>query len=345
MSIINQMLRDLDARGAASTDLPAAKSHAPDKKRHSSVTMALLLLLLLLTGGVAGYFGLPGATDEIKQPASAVIAQREPVSMAVEVAPPIDDDPQPVPEPPAAKHAPARAPAVPKSPGVLTGQMERPPVVTKSVIQETTAIPASPKAEPAVVKKMSELTPEAEAQQYFDEAQALRRAGRSDSAIGKFRLALERNRGMRDARLQLARLLQESGQPDAAFSLLKAGFDEQPDGGLAIATGRLLADQGRRDEALVWLERGRESLRPPDHALMGALLSQSQRYEDAVKAYQRALAVEPDQGGWLLGLGLALESSGRIDEAKMAYRNALQQGAFKPEVVKFLRQKIGVTGS
>ncbi|MDP1864534.1 MAG: tetratricopeptide repeat protein [Thiobacillus sp.] len=213
-----------------------------------------------------------------------------------------------------------------------------------TVVQIASNVSAPPLKEPAVVKKMAELSPEMEAQLLHDEALVLRRLGKIDAAMGKYRLALERQPGMRIARLQLARLLQESGQADAALSLLKAGYEHQSDGGLAIAAGRLLGDLGRRDEALIWLERGRDSLRPADHALMGALLSQTLRYEESVKAYQRALAAEPNQGGWLLGLGLALESLGRGNEAQVAYRNALERGDFNPDVVKFLRQKTGSIG-
>ncbi len=74
---------------------------------------------------------------------------------------------------------------------------------------------------------------------------------------------------------------------------------------------------------------------------MGALLSQENRHEEASLAYQRALAAEPDQGGWLLGLGLALEAQGRVEEARMTYRNALERGQFKPEVMRFLRERSG----
>jgi MSHA biogenesis protein MshN len=189
---------------------------------------------------------------------------------------------------------------------------------------------------------MTELSPEAEAQQLYDEAQMLRRSGRSEAAIGKYRQALERKPGMVGAHIQLAKLLQEGGQADAALSLLKAGYEQRAEDGLAVAAGRLLADLGQRDEALDWLTRGQAGLRPADHALMGALLSQAQRHEEASRAYQRALAADPGQGGWLLGLGLALEAQGRIEEARVAYRNALERGQFKPEVIRFLRERSGV---
>ena len=245
---------------------------------------------------------------------------------------------------------PAPAPAELKPLVAPAVQVARPPpVVPKQpaiqAIRSTPVpvpAPASVTAEPSVVKKMAELTPEMEARQLHDDAQALRRAGKIEAAMSNYRLALERQPGMRSARIQLARLMQDSGQPDAAFSLLKAGYDQKPDDGLAIAAGRLLADQGRREEALNWLERGRDGLRPADHALMGALQSQTLRYEAAVKSYQRALAADPNQGGWLLGLGLAQEAMGRIEDAHVTYRNALDRGEFKPDVVNFLRQKLGM---
>jgi MSHA biogenesis protein MshN len=199
--------------------------------------------------------------------------------------------------------------------------------------------------EPAVVKKMTELSAEAEAQQHYDDAQVLRRAGKSDAAIDKYRQALERNPGMTSARVQLAGLLREKGRADAALSLLQAGYELRADDALAIAAGRLLADLGQREAALDWLQRGQAGLRPADHALAGALLSQAHRPEEASRAYQRALAADPGQGGWLLGLGLALEAQGRHEEARTAYRNALDRGQFKPEVMQFLRERTGLSRS
>ena len=364
MSIINQMLRDLDARGGASNEQPATTNNVLAQRRGPSIRMVAALLVVALAGGMAGYVLLSGTPDKELLPSVVAVAQSKVVSpepveapkpVPALLAPPVPVDGRDIPSQPLAEPVAISPPAAAelKPQGEQAVQVVRPPVVPKQPpVQAIRSAPVSPPvtvvtpapviAEPSVIKKLAELTPEMEAQQLYDEAQALRRAGKLEAAMSKYRLALEHQPGMRSARTQLVRLMQDSGQPDAALSLLKAGYDQKPDDGLAIAAGRLLADQGRREDALNWLERGRDGLRPADHALMGALQSQTLRYEAAVKSYQRALASDPNQGGWLLGLGLAQEAMGRIEDAHVTYRNALDRGEFKPDVVKFLRQKLGM---
>ncbi len=364
MSVINQMLRELDARGGGATDVLSAASRSAFSKPHANGRTVVLLLLLASAGGVAGYLALAGTPSENSQSVGVAPVPRAPaatpITVPIAAAPPAHDELPTVSEqapatrtaiPPAAPEPTPVLGAAPKPVSIETIQMARslsrarPAVATAAPPPRVASSDPLPlQAVPGVVKKIAESSPEAEAQQHFDDAQALRRAGQTEAAIVQYRQALERQPAMRNARIQLARLLQEDGQTDAALSLLKAGYERQPDAAWAIAVGRLLADQGQRDEALIWLQRGRDALRPADHALMGALLSQTQRHEAAVSADRHALTADPQQGGWLLGLGLALESLGQIDAAQAAYRNALERGAFKPEVVRFLRQKLGMSG-
>lgn len=347
MSVINQMLRELDARGAATTGLPAAPTGTVITKRRPAGLVLGLGGLGLLAAGAVIYWMLPVAP---RNPDVLPVVRQDAVvvpmvaASATQTGPVIQNAPQPAPRPESAGASLEQPQALaPVREAGRASQDRALSAATKSLVPLQPAVLAVVQVEPAVVKKIIELSPEAMAQQHYDEAQALRRAGKPDAAIAKYRQALERSPGMANARTELAKLLQGSGQADAALTLLQTGFEQQANDGLAIATGRLLADLGQRDEALEWLARGQDGLRPADHALMGALLSQAGRHEEASLAYRRALVADPSQGGWLLGLGLALEAQGRLEEARMAYRNALERGQFKPEVTRFLRERGGTS--
>lgn len=349
MSVINQMLRELDARGSASSDAPETLARAPASPRSSRKLAAMGLLLALVVG--LGYWMLNPPPQRHESVAAIPTLPHLPdAPPAPRARVPPADSPNPSPVPRAVKRdtigkpGPANIPLIQMATS-LSIVPSQPAAKAGLPVSSPAYLPVRAQSEPAdskkssVVKKMTELSPEAEAQQLFDEAQVLRRAGQTEAAIGKYRKALIRDPGMRSARLQLAGLLQDAGQFDKALLVLTTGYEQQPDDALAIAAGRMLADQGQREEALNWLKRGQAGMRPADIALMGALLSQMQRYEESARAYQRALAADPSQGGWLLGLGLALEALGRMDEARVAYRKALERGDFKPEVIDFLQKK------
>jgi len=345
MSVINQMLRELDARGRATADVPVTPARPLGASRRQA-WQALGWAGLAAAGAGAIYWMLPGVPATETPQDVPVMAQQETQTASV---PPVAPAIQPVLQPEAAAVGPSTVAlqAQERVPAVGTAQEPAKhalPAPSVPAVTSPQADQSPPQAEPAVVKNMAVLSPEAEAQHLYDDAQVLRRAGKADAAMGKYRQALERNPGMVAARLQLARLLQEQGQAEAALVLLKSGYNLRPDDGLAIATGRLLVDMGQREAALDWLRRGQAGLRPADHALMGALLSQAHRHEEASRAYQRALAADPGQGGWLLGLGLSLEAQGRADEAQTAFRSALDHGQFKPEVTQFLRERSGYAG-
>lgn len=394
MSIINEMLRELDRRGvpAERAAVPAAVAGLPPAD--TRLPKRLILAGLLLAAGAAAFYwtasgGAPGtapvrlgaetqraaaATSAASASAGAAAAAPAPALARARV-------PAVVTTPVSAPHVPPRrAAAAPLGAPVLgsSASLARPPELARATQAPPAAVSAQPGLQPATrdlpagappspaaanaggsgplemaarvappsaasdapVRKV-DVTPEAEAQRLYDEAEALRRAERLGEARELYRQALARNPALVGARLQLARIMQESGEANAALTLLQSGYAQRADALLAIAAGRLLGERGEREQALQWLGRGEDALRPADHALRGALLSQLGRPAEATPEYQRALASDPQQGGWLLGLGLALEAQGRTEEARAAYRTALARGGFKPEVMRFLRERAG----
>ncbi|MEW6756055.1 MAG: CheR family methyltransferase [Candidatus Latescibacterota bacterium] len=80
---------------------------------------------------------------------------------------------------------------------------------------------------------------------------------------------------------------------EALVALLSAGRRQAE--GMALLA-RVLADQGRLVEALVWCERAvaADPLQPGSHYLLAVILQEQERLEEAAAALHRALYVDPD---------------------------------------------------
>jgi protein O-GlcNAc transferase len=58
--------------------------------------------------------------------------------------------------------------------------------------------------------------------------------------------------------------------------------------------------------------------------LLGVVLAAQNKYDAAVEAYRRAVALKPDMGQAHGNLGIALHAQGKLDEALVSYRRALE---------------------
>lgn len=341
MSVINQMLRELDARVAPTL---APDAHVPADTQPPRKRLGLWLSL-----GLSLFVAVSGLYWALSQTQSPVVVSSQQAEKRA--LPRLDVHPAPSVSPMHLPRviAPVDRPhtetvTTPRHVQVQAGKTQLP--VTERQVGRLAVELAPPATLPTNtgVSKILVDTPEIDASQMFDAAENARRAGNYATALVLYRQALARSPMQAQTRLRLASLLRELGQPSEALLVLEDGHALRAQPVLAIAAGRLLVDLGRREDALDWLKRGRESAQPADFALMGALYAQSQRHEEAVMAYQRALAVDASQGGWFLGLGVSLEASGHRDEARIAYRRALERGTFKPDVEKFLRDKLDASG-
>ena len=97
--------------------------------------------------------------------------------------------------------------------------------------------------------------------------------------------------------------------------------------------------EGRADAALAALAEQPTTGAERD-ALEAAALQQLGRHADAEQAYRRALQREPDIGAWWAGLGIALDASGRGDEALVAFREAQRRGPLDPALADYLGERV-----
>ena len=127
-------------------------------------------------------------------------------------------------------------------------------------------------------------------------------------------------------RVQRALQLHQAGRIDEAGQLYHDILRDEP--GNAVAThylGLIAWARGDRVEAerLMRDALTKDASVPDFHNNLGLLLRDTQRIDEAIEAYARAIAIEPRWMDAYSNLGLALEAAGRNAEAIAAYQQAL----------------------
>ncbi|MFM9971066.1 MAG: tetratricopeptide repeat protein [Burkholderiales bacterium] len=112
-----------------------------------------------------------------------------------------------------------------------------------------------------------------------------------------------------------------------AERLCRAVLGEVPDFFDALyMLGLVMAQSGRAEDAADWLRRA-ATVNPNDAALhsnLGNTLRELRRFEEAIESYDHALALQPDFLAANLNRGVALQDLGRIGEALQSYDRALE---------------------
>ncbi len=355
MSLINQMLRDLDARrGPASrveTDalqgMGLAASHPADRRslvQRIGWGLGLILTLIFVQQiyRVWSDRHIDRASIVLAGDKSAPGHRQVPVEVPSSTLPVKTLQPAPVrklrlsdkashPSKTSSRHKPGSTASQKPDPGLRRDD------VSEGQYHASNVRPEKP---PRVIKKT--LTPAQSAQRRFKRAQNLIGRGQFRDASRDLRAALELNPEFDDARLQLAALYLRKGRKERAQRLLEDGYRIHPEAHrIALAYIHLLAEQGQYQQALELLQ---PKLRPrstsaTDLALAAGLNYRLQKFTIAATLYRKALARQPDQPVWWMGLGTSLEHSRQTTGALEAYRQA-NTPALDPALKHFVTGRI-----
>jgi MSHA biogenesis protein MshN len=141
----------------------------------------------------------------------------------------------------------------------------------------------------------------------------------------------------------LAALLLEEKRGGEAEQLLQERLKDRPEHtGFAMLLARLQVERGATSEALVTLERSASHAqsRADYLAFLAALQQRSNRHAEAISHYQAALQLQPGNGPWLVGYGISLQALLRTEEAKAAYKQALESKNLSPDLKAFVQRKL-----
>jgi MSHA biogenesis protein MshN len=360
MSLINEMLRDLDRRQAlavADGQLPpgqvmAVPSPAPGHQWFWTSVAVLMLASLAWVGWVAYQIhARPMVATELAFRAAEERKARPPEPQPIAAAP------KPATEAPLAS-AQAPPPAAEEAKDVdppdlfkLAQLIETPiPQAAKprSPAPAPAVLPPQQKArgassEAAVTRRDIPRTPSEQAEAQFRQGVAFLNQGRVSEAQDQFTGAITRYPGHQAARQALVSILIERGRLEEAKLLLEEGLGLSP-GNVQYATvlSRILVE--RRDFAaaenvLASAQSGGET--DADYQLvLGAVLQHLGKHPQASAAFEKATSLKPQPAPTWLAMAISLEASGRKAEALDAYRKALAANSLSQEARGYAEARI-----
>ncbi len=353
MSVINKMLRDLDARRAegAAPGHPrqagpsgiqgtvSVPSSAPQSVARLGRWLLPLLLLLVASIAAAWYLGLgitspppaaplvavteaPAATPvpAASAPESAASAPAETPELAAEVRPVVETEAAVLRKKPRrTEAASSEAPAAGKK--EKNDRTRVAPARTDtlaSVSGQPAASAAAPLPPVATSAPLASTVPQrrqSAAQETLAQAQALWNAGSRDAALDVLReaVAAVERSQPADAAL-LAQLVREQVRMELALG--------RPDAVLALLSRLEPVLSGQAD---LWAVRGNAAQR------LG-------RHQESVQAYLAALRLRPGEARWMLGAAVSLAALGQLEAAAQQAEQARALGPVSPEELAYLRQ-------
>ncbi len=373
MSLINQMLKDLEKRNATAGGVQPTSSNMRNAMSERSTSSRLPLLMVALAvaiiAGVLIWKNLPDSGSKPVTPApQGAIASAPPT--AIELAP-VTEKAEPAPAP---QGALASAPPAAIEPAPVT-EKAQPAPAPKAVIAAAPAKPARATGEKRLVKRIVTASDDTQAlseesipvvrkqerksgssgkvlkivnsQQRSDnayrDAVAQMSQGRTTEAQEFLRQALLDNPLNHNARQLLAGLLIEGSRQGEALTLMQDGLQLVPgETQFTIMLARLQAEAGDRQTALATLQDGlsQDDNNPEFHVLFATLLQREGRHEEAVAHYMTALKSDPAMATWLVGLGISLQATDRLADATEAYTRAQQTETLQPELAQFVEQRL-----
>lgn len=374
MSLVNKMLRDLDARHAGGDRAalpPAVTPLAAHRKDRSGIPWPWVgMALVAVALGAAAWFGAPGLEQPAALPSVSAPALEVPVAAPVSAAPMVAAAPPAsgaAPEPAVVGTGVASSPTtaatlaqtllrlddeltvkpMPAQESMRKPAAEaKPPAATVAPLRPAMeALPKVPRAptEASIDKHVRVPSPAERAEIDYRRGVLAQRQGNADEAAGAHRAALVDHPEHAAARQTLAALLIEAKRFDDAEELLRHGTElASVRMASTLALARLKVERNQAPAALELLQKNAASgERSAEYqGFAGALLNRAGRAAEAVERYQAATRLAPGEGRWWAGLGIALDAAGKGPEAREAYLKARVLPGLPADLAQHVEQRL-----
>lgn len=380
MSVINQMLKDLEERRADSLATPdgvfselswSSEAGGTPIRRHGwLVSLALTVLIL---AAVIAYLLYTRSSPDVSstmpelttiKPAPTVVAPPAPTRQLASSPATNHSAGQPKKEDAGKISEPMKPPAIAQSPVKASTRQVKPVQAeqtkleqTRSLVKPTTGKPVTktPVANKTaagvgvdegsgqIQKRQRPLTRQQKAERSFQRAYAQLQQGHLQQGTMHLQQALQYDPSHRQARELLAGAYIKSRRLVEAEMVLREGVRLWPaDMQLSQLYARLLLQQKKAAAAVKVLVSHRPAVfkQPDYYALLAAAYQQAGKHGQAAEIYFALVKAYPANGMWWLGRAMALEASTQRDEAASAYHKAIESGSLKPSLLRYAKQQL-----
>lgn len=196
---------------------------------------------------------------------------------------------------------------------------------------------------PRVNEKLVNFSREDWYEEHMNTALEAIQEGNDQRAIDVLSLILTEFATSVEARENLTLLYLSHNDLEHAYEVLNDGLSREPNNlRLITLKARLLAEQGSNRLALQLLEKFNPDINsaPEYYALMAAIFESLGRSAEAGSLYQSLTQIDPDNGQYWLGLGIALEHKHANIQAIEAYRRASESDTSRPTVRAYAANRI-----
>ncbi len=356
MSLVNDMLRDLEQRSArVGEPLAGVGPAAQTPEARSSRSVATAGILVLAAAGALS--GLKWSLPAGEIPVATVQTPAQPVASAV-----LPDEPavatlaslrryrldyrlasRPAPQP-VSPAAADRAPLAKEPPPVGNTELAtvEPETVPGNGIQ-----PATAAAEAAARTRVTRTRVDPASRLRNDGLSALKR-GRPAEAERQFRELVALAPSRTDSHLLLHRALvaqSRGAQAQAELSGALEVSDEPARVAQVLAHSLISAGDSLAAQVLLERHRGARGADLEYVALLAAVYERNGDYRQAADHYLYLVSQKPGQGAWWIGLAIATDALGRRAEAREAFERASHSRGLDPALAHYANQRLESLGA
>jgi MSHA biogenesis protein MshN len=375
MSVINQMLKDLDKRQNEQQNAANLAISGPTKNSNTKLIIVIVTVIIILN--VAGILGWQlysenqqlrmqvqqetmrlareqslAATKKNKISVTKLAEIKAPMAMVASSLPSSSSSPSPNLSPKdsstLASNLQQKNENKSKSNNIAAKITEKNTVAVKPLqlqvadnYVEPEPVNETLKAKSSLTISRRQLSPQALAANKISEAEQAMERNNLAKAEALFEEVLLVMPEHETARKQLAALWYGKKAYRDAINLLSQGIALAPPAQeMRLMSARIYYQQGQARQAYNILQPIKASNSAEIQTLLANTSAELNEHNSAITAYRKLITLEPDVGRWWLGVAVSLDSQGNFLPARDAYKQAIARNNLSSSAMKFARERL-----